>query len=280
MSGGKGAVRVARRRVVTFERYLQLGKWSADYGQALVRTNLAVRCWLRRGGGSPRPRRGGQPPGPVVLAWLLVNHIIQAFYRSYGIDVAADGNGNDYHFMVKTADGCKRGEPAVLARIHARPDAGAVWVEAGATGARPIEVQERILAGADPLWAVDEAAIAAVGGRWPPHCHRRSCPHRRDAERYLSVSQIVTLLLCMGQAAGAAMDPGGDYLLRLASGETVRIDRRSGALVQLQPALVLLDPARGSMARGQDAPYPFDHWCRGDVDGGLGFLCRASTRLP
>ncbi|HEY8417163.1 MAG TPA: hypothetical protein VIK93_03895 [Limnochordales bacterium] len=295
------------RRVVSWERYQQIQKWSADYAEALVRTNLAVRCWLRRLGGRTEPvrlaaalsdsgqvqradrdglsrrDRYAQPALHTVFAWLVCNQMRQAFYRSYGIDVVpwSEGVLRGSAMAVQTAEGCKGKEPERLAIIGVEP----LRVEPARAGVPSLDILALLDHMDDPLWVVDAAAVHAVGGRWPRHCHRRSCPHRRDAVIYLTVSQIVTLLLCMGHAQEVALTapvragtldntgrlahaaeeaPGAGFAercfaVRLAAGNggcTVRVHGSTGQLVAATGELI-----------------PFDTWCGGDVEQGLRFLC-------
>lgn len=245
-------------RRLTIKRYEQVQKWTADYAEALVRTNLAVRCWLSRGG-EPRDRshRGG-PPAHLVLSWLVRNHIVQAFYRSYGVDVTPGAvDAGDGTWVVQTAPGCTGKEPAHLARIAV----SAARVYPHITGAPAFDVLQPVIQGEDPLWVIDAAAIHAVGGRWPRHCHRRSCPHRRDAQAYLSVSQIIALLLCMGQAVGAGWGPEDTCDVRLANGQHLRFHVRSGDL------------------HTSGTSIPFSHWCGGDIDRGVSYVCRVGQAV-
>lgn len=243
-------------RRLTIERYEQVKKWTTDYAEALVRTNLAVRCWLHRLGERPDRFRQGDPPAHLVLSWLVRNHIVQAFYRSYGIDVAAstgDGEGGGCLF-VQTALGCKGKEPALTAVIDPRT----ARIDPQLPDAPSFEVYAHVVQGEDPLWVIDTAAIQAVGGRWPRHCHRRSCSHRRDAAVYLAVNQILTLLVCMGWARDAILAGFSEhsqqpyFVIQLARGETVRIHRSTGELLKSDGTVV-----------------PFADWCGGNIDQGL-----------
>lgn len=248
-------------RQLTIERYEQVKKWTSDYGEALVRTNLAVRCWLRRVGERPDRFQRGDPPAHLVLSWLVRNHIVQAFYRAYGIDVLPDPEdaGPGHGMVVQVAEGCKGKEPARLATIEV---AGA-RVEPHLPGMRRLDVYPLVEQGEDPLWVIDTAAILAVGGRWPRHCYRRSCPHRRDAAVYLALNQVITLLLCMGYARDAMLvRPSGysqqpTFVIRLADGETIRIQRSTGELLTTDGTVV-----------------PFADWCGDDVDQGVRTLGR------
>jgi len=294
-------------RVVSWERYQQVRKWSADYGEALMRTNLAVRCWLQRLGGRTKPGRlvtalgyvrqgqrtgsgswspGTQyvPPAPrTVFTWLVCNHIRQAFYRSYGIDVvpSCQGASGGSILAVQRAGGCKGKEPERLAII----DAAALRVEPVRAAVPFLDVLALLDHVDDPLWVIDAVAVHAVGGRWPRHCHRRSCPHRRDAATYLTINQIVTLLVCMGHAQEVTLTGATGAETRDSTGRMVHA---AGGIpgagfpgrcfaVRLAPGngrcAVSVDGSTGQLVTAAGELIPFDTWCGGDVDQGLRFLC-------
>lgn len=292
---------MSARSVLSYQDYQRVKRWTADYAEALIRTNLAVRCWLHRTRNKPdRSDSDGGPQARRVLAWLLGNHILQAFYRDYGIDVIPFTVDHMYGYgmAVRTAEGCKRKDREETAWIAC----GSVRVD---TDVRPetqngprlpsIEVYRRVREGEDPLWVIDTAAIHAVGGRWPRHCRYKTCAHRRDADIYLTLNQIITLMLCMGYARDAILgtfvecsvwgehptDPPhplrrlgfvskptftGDFLEILLTNKgdssvCVWIHRSSGELVTAEGELI-----------------PYTDWCGGDIDRGLEYLCHLGDR--
>lgn len=258
---------------------------ASDYGRALSRTNLAIRCWLRRIGDNPNWLELADPPVHRVLTWLLSNHILQAFYREYGIDVIPFTIGGMYGYGMNVQPGrsCLREDVGVTARIAC----GSVRVDPEVPNLPSIAVRDPVEQGEDPLWLIDTAAMHAVGGRWPTRCRVHACRHRHDARVYLSVHQILTLLLCMGYASDAILgtyvecneygvyptDPPHPlrrlgyvneprfiqdfFNVWLVSNETVWVHRGSGELVTSAGDVI-----------------PFSKWCGGDVDLGLRFLCR------
>jgi hypothetical protein len=52
---------------------------------------------------------------------------------------------------------------------------------------------------------IDKAAIAALGQRWRLKCTIDNCRHHADADIYLTLYQIITLLLCMGYISDAIL---------------------------------------------------------------------------
>ena len=65
--------------VFDFLRYKRMRERNADYSRALARTNLAVRCWLGRVGDGYHDDSINHS-SHRILAWMLTNHILQAFF--------------------------------------------------------------------------------------------------------------------------------------------------------------------------------------------------------
>ena len=58
------------------DRYRRMKERNKGYSRALVRTNLAVQCWIARAGEDWR-RETGRPLLRCMLTWLLANRIVQ-----------------------------------------------------------------------------------------------------------------------------------------------------------------------------------------------------------
>ena len=182
--------------IFDFTRYKRMRERNEDYSLALTRTNLAVRCWLGRVGDGYR-EEAGIPQRPRILAWMLANHIVQSFYRRAGIDVLPFSCGGMYGYGVSVGiqtDSCNRKDIGETARIAC----GSVRVDPKVGNVRAYRLTDVILSGEDPLWAIDKAATVAIGSRWLDKCSNHYCRHRQDADIYLVVYQIITLLLAMG----------------------------------------------------------------------------------
>lgn len=276
---------LAHSTVFSFERYERMRARSADYGEALVRTNLAVRCWLRRTGNHPKWSGEGDPPPHRVMVWLLANHILQAFYRQYGIDVIPFTVGDMYGYgmKVRPSEGCMRTDLQDTAWIAC----GSVRVDPQVPGLAPFKVGRRILRGQDPLWVIDTGAILAVGGRWPDRCKIGTCRHRHDAGLYLTVNQIITLLLCMGYLQDAILgtwvecSPWGvhptDPPHPLRSLGFVDRPTFTYEFFELNPrwgAPIWIHRTTGELVTGAGTRVGFKEWCGGDVDRGLHYVCR------
>jgi len=70
-----------------FDRYKRMCECNYDYNLALSRTNIAIRCWEHWASPIPKDTEILREKYRCVLAWLLANHLIQAYYRRCGIDV-------------------------------------------------------------------------------------------------------------------------------------------------------------------------------------------------
>ena len=185
---------------LAIDQFRRLKSRTHDYEEALARTNLAVRCWQKQMG------EHDETPAPEhrVLTWLLSNHIIQAFYRRYGIDCIPFTIGGMYGYgMVVGPEpaGCQRTDIKKTAEIAC----GSVRVDPKIDRLEPYTVTKAIADGKDPLWAIDRAARLAVGNAWPDRCPHQNCRHGSDGETYCTVSQIITLMLTMGYLSDAIL---------------------------------------------------------------------------
>ena len=198
------------------DRYRRMKERNAGYSRALVRTNLAVQCWIARAGEDWRSE-SGSPLRRCMLTWLLANHIVQAFYSRTGIDIQPFSCGGMYGYGMSVgiqAESCNRrdiGESAWIA-------CGSVRVDTKVGEEREFCLTDAIIAGEEPLWVVDKGAMLAIGSKWPDRCMGPNCQHRLDSEVYLTIYQIITMLLAMGYVEDAILgtfvdcSDYGDYL--------------------------------------------------------------------
>lgn len=173
---------------VTFDQYLRMRDRNTDYARALARTNLAIRCWEKAGG----------KVWYLPLMWMLDNHIVQAFYKRSGIDVQPESVGGMYGYgrtvgvFPESCRGVKK--PRMLGRIST--GSSAAW---NPKIQKAISMVDALEHGENPIGTIERAALAAVGG-WPSRCTKTGCQHQKDAEVYLTIFQIVTLYVVMGQS--------------------------------------------------------------------------------
>lgn len=78
--------------------YRRMRSRNADFARALARTNLAIRCWLGRIGEMPADVEKLRGEHRRVMAWLLANHLVQAYYRRCGIDARPFAIGGMYGY--------------------------------------------------------------------------------------------------------------------------------------------------------------------------------------
>lgn len=267
---------------------------NSDYNRALSRTNLAVRCWLRWAEPIPKDVEKLRAEHRRVLAWLLANHIVQGYYRRCGIDVRPFLIGGMYGYGYAVG---------VFGPICLRQDIGkTAWVACGSVRvdpktdqengkSEPFQVAEAIAKGEDPLWVIDRATVVALGQRWLPKCSGSKCRHHVDAEVYLTLYQIITLLLCMGYLSDAILGVFVDcseygkheaisHPLRLAG----MIDRpcftqdyfELGPTYKEKQAFAWIHRATGDpVLMDRLAIIPFKKWCTGSVETGMAFLVNA-----
>ncbi|TDA67458.1 MAG: hypothetical protein D9V47_10335 [Clostridia bacterium] len=141
------------------------------------------------------------------------------------------------------------------------------------------------------MWVIDRAAVVALGQRWLPKCPEPKCQHWVDAEVYLVVYQIITMLLAMGYLVDASLGAFVDYHPLTGAGVTVAHPLRLAGIVaepgfvpdwfELGPTCRSGRPVawihRGSgdlLLRHQKRSVSYNKWCGGSVEKGLEFLCR------
>ena len=275
------------------ERYRWMRDRNVDYARALARTNLAVRCWLARVGENCR-EESISPPRHRILAWLLANHIVQAFYRRTGIDVIPFSCGGMYGYGLSVGikvESCSRKDVGETAWIAC----GSVRVDSKVVDEREYSVTDSILSGEDPLWAIDKAAKLAIGSQWPDRCPEPHCRHKQDTDIYLTVYQIITLLLSMGYVRDAILGTFVDcseygcnngapkHPLRLAglfSKPQFTMDYfEIGPISDDKPVHFWIHRRTGVLLFGEDRQISeYRQWCGGEVEHGLSWICNRIAR--
>lgn len=257
---------------MTFDQYIRMRERNADFARALARTNLALRCWERSEMWDEICAAQS-----MKIMWLLDNHILQAFYKRCGIDVLPLSIGGMYGYGRKVCihpHNCKQvkeeKELSLLATSSGRVD--------GDYPGPKIILSKELEAGANPIGLLERATLAAVGG-WPSKCNCTGCQHKKDADIYLTIHQILTLYVVMGY--GVKETPilglstgytGGSThtlaIMGLCKKETFTYDwfdcrtfwinRRNGILVY---------------GGGRSAIIvPYEKWCNGSVEKGLRWI--------
>jgi hypothetical protein len=184
---------------------------TSDHGDALSRTNLAVRLWLRRiGNRFPCDEDEFPSDEHWTLAFLVWNHIVQCFYREYGIDVVPGTAGFGYLYfcdirrpksVCAQADGSRLGS-VTNGTISAVPEHS----DDRSPLHQTLVVRRAVAAGEDPLWVIERAARIAVGGRFPRRCIGEGCRHREDGRIYRDVSQALATVLAAGLVKQASLN--------------------------------------------------------------------------
>lgn len=277
-----------QHRIFDFARYKRMRERNSDYSKALARTNLALRCWLGRIGHICRDD-AGTPARSRILTWLLSNHIVQAFYRRDGIDVLPFSCGGMYGYGLSVGvhtGSCNRRDINETAWIAA----GSVRVDPKVGETSAYHLTDVILSGEEPLWAIDKAARAAIGTRWLDKCVANQCQHRQDADIYLTIYQIITLLLAMGYVEDAILGTFVDCSeYGVHEGTTKHPLRLSGIISQPEFTMDYFEVGpvyqnskirfwihrrTGDLLFGSEsAVIPFSQWCGGEVERGLSWLC-------
>ena len=275
-------------------RYKRMRERNMDYSRALARTNLAVRCWLGRVGDGYRDDSISHPRHRI-LAWMLTNHILQAFYRRIGVDVLPFSCGGMYGYGLSVGinkKSCNRGDIGETAWIAC----GSVRVDPKVGDERPYHLTDIILSGEDPLWAIDKAATAAIGSRWLDKCPAHDCWHYKDADIYLVINQIITMLLAMGYVRDAILGTFVDcseygihegpprHPLRVSgvfSRPQFTMDYfEMGPVYKNSEVRFWIHRRNGDLWFGnENKAIPFADWCGGAVDRGLSWLCSRIERI-
>lgn len=281
-----------------FENNLRLRDGNAAVAQGLTRTQQAVRCWQDRVEAEGTDVQG-MPRASRVIAWLLANHIVQRYYEEYGVDVLPITVAGVYGAALSIGPqkpSCTRRDVGVSAWVSAdtvRIDPKGIGVrgEVIAVAGASYDLQQAIGQGEDPLRAIDNAVgIALPGGM--EGCRQRACRHRQDGAVYLTVYQIITMLLARGIAQDAIL---GTYV------ECCEYGRNTGAAKHpLRVTAMVREPQftaeyfeielpDGAQTGGKawihrstgqaifacdTAPTDFMAWSGGTVEQGLAWFCR------
>lgn len=183
---------------ISFSQYIRMRERTHDHATALARTNLAVQLLRRRKGKSD-----SDSDADITyreLMWLLDNHIVQTFYRRYGIDVQCITIGDMYGYGRKVGVHrpiCMRGDLSEKLSLIAT---GSSRIDSH--DREEFHLRDELEKGTSLLQAIDEGAMFAVGNSWPSRCRAKGCLHHHDAGVYLPVFQILTLLVVMGWFKG------------------------------------------------------------------------------
>lgn len=180
---------------ISFSQYVRMRERTHDYATALARTNLAVQLLKRR-----KAKSNPEKITYLELMWLLDNHIVQTFYRRYGIDVQYITIGDMYGYGRKIGV-----HPPICMRddlLEKRSMIATGSSRIDAPDGKKFHLRDELAKGKSLLQAIDEGAMFAVGNAWPSRCQAKGCLHHHDADVYLPVFQILTLLVVMGWFKG------------------------------------------------------------------------------
>ena len=265
---------------ITFSQYMRMRERTHDYAIALSRTNLVVQLLKRR-----KKLTHQDDINFIEWMWILDNHIVQAFYHRYGIDIQYITIDSMYGYARKVG---------IHSPICMRTDL-IDGLSVIATGSSRVDSHERISfyprdeleKGIGLLQVVDRAALFAVGGQWPGRCLASGCWHHKDAGIYQTIFQILTLMVVMGWFDGhqpilgtwVDCSPYGDIadktehpLRKLGlvfepcfaptwfDCQSLWINRHDGTLVLQQKCTAVVEQ------------YTFNEWYGGSVEHGLQWL--------
>ncbi len=267
----------------------------SDEARALARTTRAVACWRKRA-----RKLGGLDPQDIqirhrrVLAWLIANHLVQAWYRRSGLDVLPFSIGDMYGYGMRIARcNCRQAR-------RMREDRDLSWVACGSVrvdrqdGGGRYHVTDRLAEGQDPLAIILEAAEFALCEQIPGRCTSRSCAHRYDAHVYLDIYQVITMLLARGVIHDAIL---GDDVHRTISGWNVPWEiphplLQAGIVAQegftgeyfvisVKPGeCAWIGRRRGDLlVLGDREPIEFEDWCGGEAERGEDYLERRLGKI-
>lgn len=162
------------------------------FHRALARTDIAVRLAQKKITGN----RKVPEPNFRVWSWILANHILQSWHATTGLDVRPFSIGGMYGYG--SAVGWFSGE-----RHHESHELS--WIANGSVRVDPQQADlpsygliEAIKGRTNPFLAVQAAASRAVLERDPVKPAGFKAPGSFQAENYLTVCQIITLLLAGG----------------------------------------------------------------------------------
>ena len=160
--------------------------------RALARTDLAVRLAQKKIG----ERREVPELNFRVWSWILANHILQSWHATTGLDVRPFSIGGMYGYG--SAVGWFSGERHQKSYELSWIANGSVRVDPQQGGLPSYGLIEAIKGGTNPFLAVQAAASRAVLERDPVKPAGFKVTGRVQAEIYLTVCQIITLLLAGG----------------------------------------------------------------------------------
>lgn len=255
--------------MISIEDYKKIVDENKDYNRALSRTNLNACVLMERIKSIPKTEGNlsGEYRTPLVL--MLENQIVQAYYRNYGIDVQPFSIGGMYGYGVDITHinpYCIKEEKLRYARIAC----GSIRID---LDRKSLKVAEAICRTEDLFSSITNAVKFIVDNNKIEKCRCKNCSHFYDAEVYLTIYQIITMLSCMGYIKwqgilGAEVDRAiaerfgisdgfsQDYFYVEMTNRSFLINRHTGFLI-----------IKNSMQS-----FEYNNWCRNSVEKGLGFL--------
>lgn len=270
-----------KNKILTLDQYRRLQERTHDHARALQRTNLALRCLLRRMEDSVFSQREFLAEHQWAILTLFWNHLVQSHYRRNGIDIIPAGACDHfpYYASVRCITGVNQSKQISIVTVGStRIDAP--WIPTAENLEDMVTVMNHVLNASDPLFGLDNAVADAVGKRFLSKSTNKG-RHLVDHEIYLTIYQIVTVLVCMGVVNRAVCGVEVDVHPYGVIETPTHPLRCSGMIPDPRftedwfdlDGRVFIHRSSGTLLIGAtNRLIPFDIWCSGYPDQGIAYI--------
>ena len=235
---------------ISMQQYRQIRNINKEYAKAMARTNLAIKIWQENGGEIHW----------LPIMWLLDNHIIQAYYRYHRVDVIPVSIGGMYGYGRNVSIGNRN--LAAIATSSSRVE----YSDGNpASGVHCFALRKHLSKGGNALYLIDYAVSLAVGT-----ITKRLEPI--DADIYLTIHQIITLLVVMGKVGDAILGAVNHENHPLHILNFVPKDMFSYEWFDVDSKIWIHRYTGRLVCGGRIRSWKYSDWCGGSVEKGLSWM--------